>query len=270
VISNRWKILAAALPIIGTLAIAQPQPGGLGGFYQAWYGGIPSALPDIPTDGLVSWWRPGATLGDDDQVGAYNLTRTNVEPATVLGYKTDGSNDTAQAVFADYTIDHYHTNLTIGMLIRRDALPTTGIVESFADRSAGAVVDGWTLENVRSIGTNHIRFVTRGNGIYAIATGNSAPVGTTGVWFHAAGVYDGAVAYVYVNGVEVDNTAGVHVISNAQQGITFSARHPVAGFFENNNVTSINGYFDEMTYYNRALSSAEIQQLADELLLRKQ
>jgi hypothetical protein len=56
VISNRWKILAAALTIIGTLATAQPQPGGLGGFFQAVYGGSKvSIFPDDVAD-LAGWW----------------------------------------------------------------------------------------------------------------------------------------------------------------------------------------------------------------------
>lgn len=50
--SNHWKFLAVLFPIIGTCAFAQPQPGGLGGFFQAWYGirslGFdPKSLPNL-------------------------------------------------------------------------------------------------------------------------------------------------------------------------------------------------------------------------------
>jgi hypothetical protein len=86
----------------------------------------------------------------------------------------------------------------------------------------------------------------------------SAPA-PRGVWTHLAGVYDGAVARLYVNGVEA-----------ASQSLTgtFSAdTTPVILGGNGNDASGVPtelfpGRLDEIMLYSRALTAAEISQLA--------
>jgi hypothetical protein len=80
-----------------------------------------------------------------------------------------------------------------------------------------------------------------------------------GVWTHLAGVYDGAVARLYVNGQE----AG----SKALTGRFEADTSPVILGGNGNDASGVPtelfpGRIDELMLYARALSAAEISQLA--------
>lgn len=92
-ISNRWKIILAALPIIGMCAMAQPQPGGLGGFYQAWYGSIAAGpKPELSLFDDAVLFLPFTFNFDDESTNAIAVTQ-NGNPLTVNGVaQFDGTN----------------------------------------------------------------------------------------------------------------------------------------------------------------------------------
>lgn len=267
---RRYLVIAA---MIAGAALANEEEAALLLLQVATFGGSGAVeVPAIPTTGLVSWWRPSTYLDGTDSIGGHNLTTTGGVAAGASGYRFTGAytgNDADEAAYAAYTADHYSTNFTIGLLIYRhtnEAVSGTGnpSVRTYADRSAGSVVDGWTIEKVSNITT--VRLVTRGNATYVIASYSGSLNSTTGAWQHYAGTYDGSAAKLYIDGVLVKSTAGSITISNAPDSVVVGARHADLDNAENNLVGSENANYDEMTLHSVALTSNEVYSLATTLL----
>jgi len=99
-------------------------------------------------------------------------------------------------------------------------------------------------------------FVTTGDGYVLLQATDSAPRGT---WTHLAGVYDGAMARLYVNGAEV--------ASQALTGTFVPDTTPIVLGGNDNDASGVPtelfpGRIDELMLYARALGAAEISQLA--------
>ena len=76
-----------------------------------------------------------------------------------------------------------------------------------------------------------------------------------GKWHHVAGVYDGSVAIIYING-EVDNEKKFEgVLKHNGENFWMGARK--------SDGLPFNGLLDELRLYNRGLSQAEIEQNLD-------
>lgn len=80
------------------------------------------------------------------------------------------------------------------------------------------------------------------------ATGGSVP---TNVWTHLAGTYDRQFIRLYVNGVEVTNTAATAAIPTSTENLGIG-KHAL---FTTRN---FDGLIDEVSIYSRALSAGEI------------
>ena len=98
-------------------------------------------------------------------------------------------------------------------------------------------------------------------GFVVIKTSAPAP---RGVWTHLAGVYDGAVARLYVNGVEV--------ASEPLTGTFAADTTPIILGGNGNDASGVPtelfpGRLDEIMLYARALSAPEIPELAAGALL---
>jgi hypothetical protein len=90
----------------------------------------------------------------------------------------------------------------------------------------------------------------------AVDLGNyqvSAPSGTTATntWTHVAATYDGSVARLYVNGVQVSARTGVPNVPTSSGSLRIGGTTLWAGEW-------FNGFIDELRIYNRALSQADI------------
>jgi hypothetical protein len=73
-----------------------------------------------------------------------------------------------------------------------------------------------------------------------------------GAWRLVAGVYDGAVIRLYVNGVELDATAAP-TIAGTDSPLTVSDPNALSN--------SMEGDVDEIAIWNKALTTAQIQSL---------
>jgi hypothetical protein len=79
------------------------------------------------------------------------------------------------------------------------------------------------------------------------------------VWYHVAGTYDGSTAKIYVNGVLDNSVPKTGTILASTAGPLFIGQN-VAGF---GSVEFFNGFIDEVSLYNRALSDTEIQAIVN-------
>jgi hypothetical protein len=91
---------------------------------------------------------------------------------------------------------------------------------------------------------------------------DSAP---RGAWTHLAGVYDGAVARLYVNGVEVASEALTGSFTPDTTPVILGANGNDAS---GSPTERFPGRIDELMLYARALNATEIGQLAAGALLR--
>lgn len=105
-----------------------------------------------------------------------------------------------------------------------------------------------------SAGTVRARMaVSRADGTRGTAYGSTAL--SYGVWYHLAGVYDGTVVQTYVNGALAGSAPFTGDIVRTGQPLLIG-RNGIGGDI-------LEGVVDDFRVYNRALSSAEIQALAD-------
>jgi hypothetical protein len=121
---------------------------------------------------------------------------------------------------------------------------------------------GWNLE-LYGFGTNQLRF---GTATYAWSNLS------TGVWYHIAGVYDGANSILYVNGVAVNTTAGgapfnsgraVEIGAFDNQGTPGS--EPLTGVLDEVKVSNTNRSADWIkTEYNNQSATSTFYTLGSE------
>jgi hypothetical protein len=133
-----------------------------------------------------------------------------------------------------------------------------------------SAADIWATALSRQVGTTteqyyHLSLVNDGRPSLFIMTASewtliqAVPPAPTGTWTHLAGVYDGTAARLYVNGAEV--------VSQALTGTFAADTTPVILGGNGNDASGVPtelfpGRIDELMLYARALSAAEIGQLA--------
>lgn len=75
---------------------------------------------------------------------------------------------------------------------------------------------------------------------------------TTGVWYHLAGVMDGATMYLYVNGVQVASETLGEDIGSSGSSLKIGTRSDLADGFSS-------AFFDGATIHSRSLSAMEMR-----------
>jgi hypothetical protein len=258
-------ITGATNPI---LTLTDVQPGEAGGYYVTVanaYGPTNSVtvtltvtspyLCDPVPSGIISWW-PGEGNANDI-IGTNNGILDNGVTFTdgVVGeaFHFNGSN---QDVQIPYSTSLEPTNITVECWVKLDALASPvsqypGLQYIvFKQNSRGGNFEGYDLEKNRINGQDVFRFqVTSvyGQQVPAASTTISQP----GIWYHLAGTYDGTTVKIYVNGV-LEGTAeagfpmnfGTEPVYFGTTGQGFDGR--------------LEGALDEVSIYNRALSTNEI------------
>jgi hypothetical protein len=143
-------------------------------------------------------------------------------------------------------------SLTIAAFAWPASLGTNAsIVAKAHDDSATA--NSWQLEIVD---TGEVRFKTRGAALADESV--VGPLATAGAWQHVAGTWDGATLRLYVNGVDVGNMPMPDLVFDDNPilvGADENGGAP-AGFFP--------GRIDDVRLYDRALTPAEVLQLASQ------
>ncbi|MEW6495722.1 MAG: LamG-like jellyroll fold domain-containing protein [Cyanobacteriota bacterium] len=102
---------------------------------------------------------------------------------------------------------------------------------------------------------NFVFTVAFPNGQQGIPVKVSAPA-TQGVWTHIAGVYDGQMLLLYINGQLAASTAASGILQDSQRPISIG-NHPSWNAFQ--------GSIDEVRLYNIALDATQVSQLLSQL-----
>lgn len=204
-------------------------------------GGVPA-----PT-GLVSWW-PGEGNAND-------IVGTN--HGTVIGGVTYTKGEVGQAFSFDGntgyvsipdapSLDAFTTNITIETWIKANQTNANGDWESIVSKGNAA----WEIN--ATPGAKTLTFALTGPNPNIVTGSRNV---NDGQWHHVAGLYNGTNIYLYVDGALDASTQATGLISpnHYPMGIGYNAQGPFGypTYF-------YNGAVDEVSIYNRALSSNEI------------
>lgn len=141
--------------------------------------------------------------------------------------------------------------LTICAWSRVNAFPSDPVMAGYvAAKSKEVGTDGWRLGVDATHGLTFA--VARGNGTYVELFGGAFAPGS---WLHACGVFRPGKVELYVNGVlkSSDITASAAILNSTS---AFSVGNRADG------TRPFNGAIDDVRLYNRALSAAEVGQIA--------
>jgi hypothetical protein len=225
----------------------------------------PGCTPTGLLDNLVGHWRlddgTGSTVAFDSSGRGNQGTLHGLDPDTAwVNGRSQGALATMHAGWVE-----------IGPSPSIDAITDRATVSAWIDVEGPiSMADGWATALSRQVGTSadqhyHISLDVDGRPSLFFITATDfalmkAPdAAPRGGWTHLAGVYDGTAARLYVNGVEQ--------VSKPLTGTFAPDATPVILGGNGNDGSGIPtelvpGRIDELMLYARALSAAEIGQLA--------
>ncbi len=214
---------------------------------------------DPPPSGLVSWWKGEANAYDS--IGTNNGTLSpsgaSYAPGMVgQAFRFDGTNGAVQVPDSP-TLKP--ANVTIEAWVWLDPnLPSNNGGEQvvFKKNTWSAFFEGYsllkdTIDNGDGTSSDYFEFVVSSFGDQVAI--NSQTIAQRGVWYHLAATYDGNETILYVNGAaEASATAGFTLDYDTTPLFigTTGTWAPYLNMF--------GGIIDEVSIYNRALSSGEI------------
>ena len=206
--------------------------------------------------GLVSWWPAEGSYTDI-------ISGNNGTPSGGMGF-APGEVDQAFSFSggsAEITVAD-NANLDVGQItIEAWVKPTTsGHGRPIVQKRSSANVGGYTFETTDTSDgpgpANGLQFAIWISGTqYLLQTPANAL--TINAWQHVAATYDGSTMSIYVNGVLQASQAVPGSID------TDAADSLVMGLNVTNASYDWNGFTDEVSLYNRALTSAEIQSIVN-------
>ena len=206
-------------------------------------------LPDVsradcvpPPPGLVAWWPGNGNA--NDIIGTNNGTLLGNATATGTGmvgqaFSLDGVNASVNAgTNSLFDFSGGSADFTIEAWVKPAALPSFST--GFASKSVGDF-DGWVF-GIFSGGN----LVFSGCGYWYVDSGPAVVV--AGVWSHVAVTHAGGTYTLYCNGSQVGSgSGGTWTCSPAP--LQFGINPPRPNYY---------GLLDEVSIYNRALSSNEV------------
>jgi hypothetical protein len=200
------------------------------------------------SSGLVSWWRGEGNA--NDSVGANNgVAEAGVTyTAHAGGQAFEFNGTTGEIQIATSTTLDLSNGYTIAFWIDIPALPAqlTYIVEKLVSYAEDKAID---LNSNGTIGF-HIFPV-----LHMEAPLNSVTALSLNTWHHVAGTYDGATAKIYVDGRMDSSIAVTGNIGNSTGALGIAHNDTRGGPY-------LAGGLDEIRWYSRALSAAEVAALA--------
>jgi hypothetical protein len=230
-----------------------------GGFSITFMGESSGTTPPPPppppvTDNLVGYWRL------DEGGGTTTLDAAGPHPGTLNGpawtagrvgqaVRFDGADD-----FIDLgSLDVAGSALTIAAWIRPDGFPIDD--GRIVSKSVGpAEQDHYFMLSTVSSGGYRLRFRLKAGGSTTTLVASSGVL-SVGQWAYAAAVYNGSAMILYLNGAEVGRVAKTGTIAtNASVPVAIGRNPQAYGAFQ--------GAIDEVRLYQRALTVADIQGLA--------
>ncbi len=209
--------------------------------------------------GLVGWWAGDGNA--NDIAGTNNGTLQGGATATGVGevgqaFSFDGATGYVQIPDAPALKP---TNLTVEAWVRFSSLDSTGSGGSpagdqyivFKQNSRSSNFEGYFLGKTRISGQDHFTFqVTSVDGTDVEL--DSVSLVSTGVWYHVAAVRGSNYVQLYVNG----NRESTNTVSFPQDYGTLPLYFGTSGqsYWDH----KFSGLLDEVSLYNRALSSNEV------------
>ncbi len=195
-----------------------------------------------PPPGLVAWW-PGDGNANDI-IGINNGTLLGNATANGTGivgqaFSLDGVNAAVNAgTNSLFDFSGGSADFTIEAWVKPAALPSFST--GFASKSLGDF-DGWVF-GIFSGGN----LLFSGTGNWSVNSGPGVVV--TGVWSHVAVTHTGGTYTLYCNGSQVGSGSG-GTWTGSTAPLQFGTNPPRQNY---------NGLLDEVSIYNRALSSNEV------------
>ncbi|MCL5733340.1 MAG: LamG domain-containing protein [Patescibacteria group bacterium] len=110
--------------------------------------------------------------------------------------------------------------------------------------------DSWGMYILSAPTSIQVGAIIGGNGYYPTTAAGTLPVNQ---WSMVTAVYDGAHLYAYINGVDD--------ASSSASGALRAGGQSEIGYFADTNTRYFNGYIDDVSIYNTALSATTIKNL---------
>lgn len=228
---------------------------------------------DAATDGLVGYWKMEETAGGSS-VKDYSGNGNNGTPsgaaggnnmpqpssAVPLGMNTldirsldfDGTDDQVDA--GNGTSLRLTGNaMTMASWVKVDAWPGASSYPALLSKVNGSSPYGGYQINLNGDTGNRFSCGMALNSTWRVRT--SASTYATDTWYHVACVYDGAAMTIYVNGVADGSTAYTGAIRDVAANLLLGKNGGGAAY--------LNGQLNEARVYSRALTSADLQALAN-------
>jgi chitodextrinase len=225
-----------------------------------------ATTPSSAQTGPVGWWKldEGAGTTTADSSGNSNTGTLTNGPTWATGrvgpgaLTFSGATPSVAISGAGSLANLYLTGVTVSAWIKPAGL---------GGGSGGRIVDkdnndaGWFF----SMGTNNtIKFSSDQFNGTEPSRSTASSVITLNAWQHVAATWDGTTSgngiHVYINGVE---STGGTIISGSGTPYDDSGTPLTLGNRPTDNARGFNGVIDEIRVYNRVLTGAEIQALAD-------
>lgn len=200
-------------------------------------------------NGLISYWKFDGN--STDELGVGNGTDTAITYSVGNGKLVQGAgfNGSSSKVVLPQLAAYKPTNFTISAWVKTTA---SGYQEVFESYNQSGTPAGFEF---RQNGAG-IELVVGNGGAFTITSGVRTI--NNGVWNHVTGTYDGATVRLYVNGLL--DTSGANATGVAYTGDT-RVRIGVNNYTGATETYWFNGAIDEVGFWNRALTAAEVDEL---------
>jgi uncharacterized repeat protein (TIGR01451 family)/fimbrial isopeptide formation D2 family protein len=204
--------------------------------------------------GMVSWW-PGDGNANDIQDGNHGTLKNN--PTFVPGkvgqaFGFDGIDDYVEIAHSP-TLD-VGTGHTVDLWVKVDGYPLAG--------KYSVLVNKW----VNGLEDKLLEIDSTGRVLYYLYSSVSSfggvplagPVLTVGTWYHVAATYDGSAAKIYINGgPPIASKPASGDIGDDNKGKLYFGHNP-GRVTIGEPFVPFKGQLDEIEWYNRALTMAEV------------
>jgi hypothetical protein len=244
---------SVAMCVVSATRTAPPSDAQL----KEWERAKPAVATGSVDAGLVGWWAldegSGGTVSDSSPSRVSGVLRN--DPAWATGKRRGALNFDGRTSYVELPKDprlYFQGPFTVAAWVNVAVLPKSEfgmyVVSDYANdathssfalrvRSTGAVQFFWqTDETVPP---------------HATSTGRIAP----GTWTHLAGVWDGSMRTVYINGVPDGSNGDPQPRSDNRGNVSIGRPGAFNGLY-------FSGRIDEVRIYNRALSTTEVRSLA--------
>jgi hypothetical protein len=224
-------------------------------------------------DGLVGYWRlndaPGSTGARDSSGWGNDGTLNGLDPTTswVAGGPEGGTLSVQGKGYVNVprssSIDSITDQLTVAAWMNLQQPIASMDYSTAISRQIG---NGFGQHYHLSINDQYqaILFITTpASGQVVLGSDPATPLPQQ-TWVHLAGTYDGSVARLYVNGVEVQNMPVSGAFATEMNPLVLSGNGNGAGYTVGE---FVQGLLDEVMLYRRALGPDEIARIAGGALL---